>query len=214
MRDSPTVTTFGWFVKFQVLMGSALLLAGLGATVSACKRAEAHALRLPAAFDGVALADQSGKAVGGPELGGTTLLVSFMFTSCPSVCPKQTQALAQVQRSLPADVRERVRFLSISVDPETDTPEKLREFALKNGAELASWSFVRGSAEGTRTLSERLHAFDAAGNTAPSAHTTAAYLFDARGNLLQRYGGGAIDVTRLTREIERVDEMSRAGNAK
>lgn len=179
-----------------------------------CGRAQAHeqSLPAPAAFTGVALTDQDGKPLGAAELGGTTLVVSFMFTSCPSVCPTQTRALAEVRRGLSSQIRERVRFLSVSVDPDTDTPEKLREFALRNGAAQGGWSFARGTPESTRALSARLAAFDARGGSAPSAHTTAVYLFDARGNLVQRYAGGPLDVTRLTREIERVAELSRAGN--
>jgi protein SCO1 len=188
-----------------------ITLALLMAVVSGCGRAEAQEQRraVPAALAGVTLTDQDGKPLGANELGGKPLVVSFMFTSCPSVCPRQTRALSQVRRGLSSWARERVQLLSLSVDPEHDTPAKLREFALENGADLEGWAFARSSADGTRTLTTRLAAFDAGTGSEPSGHSTAAYLFDARGTLLQRYGG-AIDVARLTREIERVSELSGA----
>lgn len=201
------------FPKTKLFVTTLALLA-MGGASTGCGRAEAQEQRgpAPAALAGVALTDQDGKPLGASELGGKPLVVSFMFTSCPSVCPKQTRALTQVRRGLSSQARERVKFLSLSVDPEHDTPEKLGEFARQNGADLAGWSFARASVEGTRALTTRLVAFDAATGSAPSAHTTAVYLFDARGNLLQRYAGGAIDVPRLTREVERVAELSRVGN--
>lgn len=187
-----------------------VILLTLGAATVGCAdaRARGQSHAVPAALADVALIDQDGEPLGAAELASSALVVSFMFTSCPSVCPTQTRALAQARRGLSSRARESVRFLSLSVDPDTDTPEQLRQFALANGADLNGWSFARASAEGTRALTTRLHAFDAAAGSAPSAHTTAAYLFDARGTLLQRYAG-PIDAPRLTRELERVDELSR-----
>ena len=144
------------------LLLCALVLLILGSAATACQRAQAHeqAQALPAAFYGVALTDQDGKEQGADELGGSTLVVSFMFTSCPSVCPKQTRALAEVQRNLPSGVRGRVRFLSLSVDPEHDTPAEMRRFALANGADLSGWSFANAGQQGTQTLTSRLAAFE------------------------------------------------------
>lgn len=200
------------FPLAQLLL-CALVLLALGATATGCQRAQAQeqAQALPAAFSGVALTDQDGKALGAKELGGSTLVVSFMFTSCPSVCPKQTRALGEVQRNLPSGVRGRARFLSLSVDPEHDTPAEMRRFALASGADLRGWSFANAGQQGTQTLTSRLAAFDSNAGSSPAAHTTAIYLFDARGRLLQRYAG-AVDVPRLTREVTRVDELSRGGN--
>lgn len=188
----------------------ALTLLAFGVALSGCERAEAspQSRALPAAFAGVELTDQDGKSLGAATLGGKALVVSFMFTSCPSVCPKQTRALSQVRRSLSRRARDRVQFLSVSVDPEHDSPERLARFATENGAALDGWSFAHASAEGTRTLTTRLAAFPGPEAVAPAAHTTATYVFDARGRLLQRYTGGSLDVARLSREIERVAELS------
>lgn len=106
-----------------------------------------------------------------------------------------------------AELRERVRFVTLSVDPDNDTPEAMRKFALTHGADLSGWSFVRTSAAATRALGQELAAFEGPSKTQaePSGHTTAVYLFDGNGRLRQRYGGSPLDVPRLASEVEQLD---------
>jgi protein SCO1 len=166
------------------------------------------------ALSGIALRDQEGRGLEAERLAGKLVLLSFMFTSCPRICPEQTRALAEVQRGLPRDVLERVRFVSISIDPETDTPERLRSFAKTNGADLATWSFAVGTPEGTRSLSSRLSVFDPrTPSPRPGDHGTALYLFDDRGQLRQRYAGAPLDRQRLGRELLDLDALRRAAPA-
>jgi protein SCO1/2 len=166
------------------------------------------------ALSGISLQDQDGRVLEAERLAGKLVLLSFMFTSCPRVCPEQARALAEVQRGLPSDVSARVLFLSISIDPETDTPERLKWFAKANGADLASWSFVVGTPEATRSLSSRLSVFDPrTPSPRPGDHGTALYLFDDRGQLRQRYAGVPLDRQRLGRELRELEGLSRAAPA-
>lgn len=64
---------------------------------------------------------------------GRPVVLSFIFTSCTTICPMISATLAQVQREL-GPARERVHLVSISIDPEFDTPERLHEYASKLGA--------------------------------------------------------------------------------
>jgi cytochrome oxidase Cu insertion factor (SCO1/SenC/PrrC family) len=177
----------------------------------ACKNAASSELpQSPLA--GVLLTDQEGAPLQAEAYQGKVLVLNFMFTSCPVVCPRQTRGLSEVQRALPKEVRDRVRFLSISVDPENDTPVAMKRFALEQGVTLRGWSFARSSAEGTRTLTNRLGVFDVRqASPAPAGHTSAVYLFDSRGRLMQRYAGMLSDAPRLAREIQQVDKLSRSG---
>ena len=161
----------------------------------------------PAALLSATLTDQDGKVRAFAEFRGKIVVFSLFFTSCPTICPRETKALAEVQRQLAPGVRDRVQLVSLSVDPENDTPEAMRKFALENGAELGGWSFVRASEPATRALARELTIFEGASKTeaAPASHTTAAYLFDPTGRLRQRYAGNPLDVPRLAREIERLD---------
>jgi protein SCO1/2 len=159
---------------------------------------------------GVALTAQDGRPFEAREYRGKTLVLSFFFTSCPTVCPKQTRVLRDAWRALRADVRERVEFVSVSVDPENDTPDALQRFAREHAAGL-DFTFARASNESTRALAKRLAVFDTTrpGGDEPGGHTTAIYLFDARGRLMQRYGGGT-EAPRLALEIQQIDSMNRS----
>lgn len=74
---------------------------------------------------------------------GTPCLVAFMFTRCPSVCPRLTQQMKSISEALDAK-KLRAQLLSISVDPEFDRPEILAAYAAKMGINTRSWSFLTG----------------------------------------------------------------------
>ncbi len=161
----------------------------------------------PAALRSIELVDQDGTVVGESSLAGQVLVLSFMFTSCPTVCPKLTQLLADARADLPNDVRERVRFVSVSVDPDNDTPEALKAFAKRHGADVPEWSFVRVAEQDLQILSSRLVVFEPGAPRGPAAHNLALYLFDRRGRLVQRYSGATTQPEQLAREIVALDGL-------
>lgn len=165
----------------------------------------------PTVLEGVQLTDQNGRRLDLEPLPGGVLLLNFMFTSCPQVCPRATRELAQVRQALPEAVRQRTAFWSITLDPETDDPAALKAFAQKHGADLPGWSFARSDQAGTERLATRLAAFAPDAAPSPSGHTTALYLFDRAGRLVQRYQGAPIDVPHLAREIVALDDLNPSG---
>jgi protein SCO1/2 len=72
-----------------------------------------------------------------------SVMVNFVFTSCTTICPVLSASFAAVSRQL-AEAGEEVEFLSISIDPEYDSQEKLAEYAEKVGAG-GDWLFLTGS---------------------------------------------------------------------
>jgi protein SCO1/2 len=93
------------------------------------------------------LVDMDGKpfALRADVDGGDPVMLNFVFTTCSAICPVMSATFAQVQQRL-AREGDRLRLVSISVDPEHDTPARLRDYATKFGAG-PRWSFVTGSAE-------------------------------------------------------------------
>jgi cytochrome oxidase Cu insertion factor (SCO1/SenC/PrrC family) len=73
---------------------------------------------------------------------GRTVAINFIFTTCTGVCPPMTATFRRVQQNLPARTPP-IQLISISVDPGTDTPERLNEFAAKFKAG-PGWTFVTG----------------------------------------------------------------------
>ncbi|WP_153555844.1 SCO family protein [Roseimaritima sediminicola] len=83
--------------------------------------------------------ERDGSTVSSESLKGQPYVVSFFFTLCPSICVTQNQKLGELQEAFDG---QDVKFLSISVDPENDTPEKLREYAARFGADPEQWLFL------------------------------------------------------------------------
>jgi protein SCO1 len=102
-----------------VCLGTILLVAGWG---------ERGAVMGPSAIGGpFALVDQDGKTVTDRDLKGRPFLVFFGFTHCPDVCPTTLFEVSEVLRALGPDA-ERVGVLFVTVDPERDTPDKLKDY--------------------------------------------------------------------------------------
>lgn len=160
---------------------------------------------------GMDLVDQHGRPFRLAGLVDRVVLFNFIFTHCQSVCPMQTGVLARVFQGLPADVRDQVRFVSISVDPGNDTPDKLQQFSKTLGADLDGWSFLTGDVGQVEQLTQRLHLFDeseAGQANQPQVHRTSLWLVDKQGRMLQRYSGNPPDKERLIRELTQVSRMA------
>ncbi|MEM0924609.1 MAG: SCO family protein [Planctomycetota bacterium] len=122
------------------------------------------------------LTERSGKSVSSEDLIGTPYVVSFFFSTCPSHCPMQSQKLKELQTQFPG---ENVRLLSISVDPEVDTPEVLREYAARFGADKEQWLFLTGELDYIRRVGAEI--FQQPVNK--GFHTDKLVLVDAKGKI-------------------------------
>jgi protein SCO1/2 len=92
-----------------------------------------------------------GKAVSLPEEmnDGRPVLLNFIYTSCTSVCPLMSQVFSQFQEQLGGE-RDKVHLMSISIDPEADTPARLTEYAQTYGAG-PGWQFYTGTVNASVT---------------------------------------------------------------
>ena len=96
------------------------------------------------------LSTQSGNKLSSDNLKGKVLLVSFIFTTCNGTCPATTHRMSQIQEELKSrglTKDDRVRLLSISLDPIRDTPEVLGGYMKMYDADPAHWSFLTGPPE-------------------------------------------------------------------
>lgn len=81
---------------------------------------------------------------------GRPLFVDFIFTDCPAICPLSGQAFAQFQSELGAD-RSKVHLVSITIDPEQDTPGRLTAYARKFHAQ-PGWDHYTGTSEASLSM--------------------------------------------------------------
>jgi protein SCO1/2 len=91
------------------------------------------------------LTDQNGKPFQFNGTRGKIVLVTFIFTTCPDVCPLLTAKLAGIKRTMEEKKIRDYFLLSITTDPERDTAATLREYAGHFKADVRNWSFLTGS---------------------------------------------------------------------
>jgi protein SCO1/2 len=99
------------------------------------------------------LESQEGTPFGSKQLEGCVWAVAFMFTRCPTVCPRITRFMQRLQRTAKSKGVD-LRLLSISVDPDNDTPAVLKSYARRFDADLSSWTFLTGDFEAIKKTSE------------------------------------------------------------
>ena len=115
---------------------------------------------------------------------GQTVVINFIFTTCTTICPPLGATFARVQKELGEKAGRDVRFISISVDPATDTPERLKAWGAKFHAG-EGWTFVTGNKP---QVDELLYALGAASARREDHSPTVLIGNDAHGTWTRTYG--------------------------
>lgn len=92
------------------------------------------------------LVDQEGEPVNLQTFRGQPWFANIIFTRCPGPCARMTQKMRQLQEALSADASE-VQLVSLTTDPDFDTPEVLSQYARKFQADTQTWKFLTGTKE-------------------------------------------------------------------
>lgn len=99
------------------------------------------------------LADQNGNPIDESALDGRYTVLDFIFTSCPLYCPTMTSEMRKIQD---ATAGTPLRFLSVSIDGDVDTPERLREWGESFGSDPQRWVFATGPTAMTWSMARSL----------------------------------------------------------
>lgn len=92
------------------------------------------------------LTDSRGASFSSSQLEGKVWVANFIFTRCPTVCPRFTSQMRAIEEQT-RELGDRVRFVSFSVDPEHDGPAQLQAYMEKQGVNPARWNFLTGPRE-------------------------------------------------------------------
>jgi len=178
-----------------------LLLALLSS--SALAHETLHDQRLPVIGPApdFALTSQDGGRVSLRDFGGKVVAVTFIFASCADLCPMLTDKMARVQDKLGPAFGPKIAFVSITVDPERDTPEVLKQYAQSFGADLKGWAFLTGDPAVVRDVGRRYGVFARKAVAGDVDHTFLTSLVDPKGILRVQYLGVRFDLEEFRSDL-------------
>jgi len=149
----------------------------------------------------LALTTQDGDRLALSELGGKVVLVTFIYTSCTDTCPLLTGKLAGVRDNLGADFGSRVHFLSVTTDPERDTPDVLREYGGRFKADPAGWAFLTGTPAEVAEVTGAYGIFVRRTPRGDVDHSFLTSLIDRHGTLRVQYLGTRFNPDELLADV-------------
>lgn len=188
-------------------LGGTILLS-LGAGLAACSNEAAsfHATDVTGADIGKGwqLPDVDGNMRSAGDFKGKVTVVFFGFIQCPDVCPTALAELAQVRQKLGED-GDRLQVLFVTVDPERDTPEIIRQYLAQFDP---SFIGLRGNAEQLADAAKKFKVFYAKVDTEPAPnytmdHSAGMYVFDESG-AVRLYARGGHTPDELTADIRQL----------
>jgi protein SCO1 len=147
------------------------------------------------------LTSQLGASVKLTDFRGKVVAVTFIFTRCTDTCPVLTPMMSFVQDRLGADFCKKIVFVSVTVDPERDTPEVLKEYAEAFGADPTGWFFVTGAPDVIRDVTRRYGVFAAKAENGNVDHTFLTSVIDPQGILRVQYLGVRFDPEEFRRDL-------------
>jgi len=147
------------------------------------------------------LIDSHAQPFSSSQLQGKIWVIDFFFTTCAGPCPAMAQNMSSLYRAY--EDESRVRFVSVTVNPEYDSPDILRKYAARLKVDPDKWHFLTGEAEAIHELS--LKGFKMGSPEALINHSQQFVLVDAMGRLRGVYRGTDEEATaRLQADIKRL----------
>jgi protein SCO1/2 len=140
-----------------------------------------------------ALTSQDGAPITLADFRGRVVAVTFIFTMCTATCPVLTPMMSFVQDQLGANFGAKIAFVSITVDPERDTPDVLKEYAQAFGADFAGWSFLTGTPAAIQDVTRRYGVYALKSEHGDVDHTFLTSIVDRQGILRVQYLGVRFD---------------------
>ena len=144
------------------------------------------------------------------ELRGKVLAITFIFASCADTCPLLTAKMAGIQDRLGADFGKKIYFVSITVDPERDSPEVLKRYAEAHNANSAGWAFLTGTKAEIRDVAKRYGIFYKKTPRGDVDHTFLTSLVDQNGTLRVQYMGVKFDPDEMLRDLQSLVKETKA----
>jgi protein SCO1/2 len=187
----------------------AALAAALVLSFSACNRAPApqgawDAANTDDCLPAVSLIDQNGNHLSLASLKGKPVLVDFIYTSCPGPCLTLTSKLVAVAEQLGPRLGQQVEMVSITLDPEHDSPQALKAFARRQDADRRGWRFLTGTPQQIESVLAAYKVRRIREADGSVTHTETLFLLGPDGHQRRIYNGVEVKPAVMSAEAEQL----------
>lgn len=151
---------------------------------------------------------QDGKNIELKSLQGNVLVMVMIYTTCKAACPRLVADMRNIESRLNKKTKQNVKLILVSIDPKTDTPEKLKAFAIENKMENDPWLFLRSTEENTREFAAVLAVNYKKISPIDFSHSNIISVFNPDGELIYQQEGLGVNndktVDRINLEAEKI----------
>ncbi|MCF8242570.1 MAG: SCO family protein [Melioribacteraceae bacterium] len=193
-------------------MKKILLLTGLSLFVWGCNNLEVIE---DLSDDQYKFINQDSSAVNFPEkYKGKIVVMGFIFTNCPDICPLTTNNMRLIQERVKEEGIENVQFVSLSFDPDFDTPAILKKYAELRSLDLSNWEFLTGDIDDIHSLLKTVQVFAVKGDSSVTPkgnviqyyiHTDRIALIDQESVIRKNHFGSKANIEEIVDGIKSLD---------
>lgn len=178
-----------WALAFTLRRSGREEIVTFSVSVKLSTRQAAEAITNTSKVPNFSFKDPYGNIITQKDLLGRVWIADFFFTKCPQICPLMAQKLAVIQEQFKNETD--FRLLSVTTDPENDTPEVLKSFAKRHRADMDRWFFLRGEKKAVVAFSANGLKLDVTVDSV--MHSTRVVVVDRKGNIRGTYDSMKIE---------------------
>lgn len=132
---------------------------------------------------------EEGEEVALADLKGEVLVMVMIYTTCKAACPRLVADMRDIEEQMPQNELDKLQFVLVSIDPENDTPERLKAFAIENQMDASHWTFLQGTESSVREFANVLAVKYKKISPMDFSHSNIISVFQPNGVLLHQQEG-------------------------
>ncbi|MFK7114986.1 SCO family protein [Flavobacterium oreochromis] len=149
---------------------------------------------------------QDNKTIHLQDLKGKVTVMVMIYTTCKAACPRLVADMRDIESKMPKNKLTDLNFVLVSIDPETDTPERLKKFAKENLMDASHWTFLQGNTNTVQEFANVLAVKYKKISPMDFSHSNIISVFNKNGELVhQQEGLGVNNKTTINKIIETLD---------
>ncbi|GEL09605.1 hypothetical protein FGL01_03440 [Flavobacterium glycines] len=153
--------------------------------------------------------NQNGQNIEMKDMKGKVLVMVMIYTSCKAACPRLVADMRNIEKRLPENIKDKVKMVLVSIDPETDTPKRLKAFAIENKMNSNQWVFLRSTEENTREFAAVLAVNYKKVSPMDFSHSNIISVFNADGELTYQQEGLGVNsdptIAKIKEEAQKIN---------